>query len=207
MAATVSGFHRGIVSNIEDPEQRGRIKCLIPDVLGKEVESAWCEPCVTVAYDRGGDFCLPNVKETIWIAFEDGNPNKPIYMGNWWQKGMTPLGANYGAEKSQVRVINYANCLITLKDSTISVNVGGGGVELLINNGSVAITGNLTVSGNINAGSINTGPITSGAINAGSLSTSGSVNSGSLSTGNITATTIQATTVNASSSVNAPNIP
>lgn len=117
-----SGLYKGIVSNIDDPEKRGRIKCLIPDVLGDRVESAWCEPCVPVAYDYGGDFCLPQLNETIWLAFEKGNSNFPVYLGNWWQKEMTPLGANYSVSSaSSVRIISFDNCSLILKDGKVNI--------------------------------------------------------------------------------------
>ena len=40
------GIYQGIVTNIQDPEKRGRIKVRCPDVLGGKAESAWCDPVV-----------------------------------------------------------------------------------------------------------------------------------------------------------------
>ena len=146
---TCVGFYRGIVSNTNDPEKRGRIKCLIPDILGSKIESAWCEPCVPVAYDRGGDFCLPHTKETVWIVFEKGDPNYPIYLGNWWSKETTPLGKSYNTSKDKVRIINYANCTIIMKNGEILINVSDGAFDLKIAQGKVTVEGNLEVKGNI----------------------------------------------------------
>ena len=89
------GVYQAIVTNIKDPEKRGRIKVKCPSVLGGSVESAWCDPIVTVAYDNGGDFCIPTKNEAVWVQFIEGDANRPVYLGGWWQQNMTPLGSNY----------------------------------------------------------------------------------------------------------------
>ena len=157
--ATYAGFYKAIVSNTNDPEKRGRIKCQIPDILGNKVESAWCEPCVPVAYDRGGDFCLPQKKETVWVAFEKGNPNFPVYLGGWWQKEVTPLGGNYGSDREKVRIISYADCTITMKNGIININVGAGTADLQIQHNKVTIRGALEVQGNVSCYNLNAGNV------------------------------------------------
>ena len=107
------GIYQGVVSNVKDPEKRGRIKVKCPDLLGDETESAWCEPCVPVCYDNGGDFCMPEVKETVWLMFIAGDVNRPVWLGNWWQEKMTPLGSSY-KDISKLRIISYADCTITM---------------------------------------------------------------------------------------------
>ena len=112
-----------------------------------------------VAYDTGGDFCLPQKKETVWIAFEKGNPNYPVYLGNWWQKNTTPLGTNYGSSKDKVRIINYADCTITMKDGVISINVGAGECDLKIEHSKVTILGTLEVQGNVSCYNLSAGNV------------------------------------------------
>ena len=146
------GFYRGVVTNNNDPEMRGRIKCIISDVTGATTESAWCEPCVTVAYENGGDFCIPQLQETVWIAFEKGDVKFPLYFGSWWTPQKTPIGANY-ATREQIRVISFANCLITMNsaDNTLSINVGGGNAEITVANGTMTLNGTIQLNGSINA--------------------------------------------------------
>jgi len=85
------GKYKAIVTKINDPdEERARIKVKCPAVLG-EYESAWCEPCFPCAYDFGGDFHLPKLGDTIWVEFEEGNPNKPIWAGNWHSQRKTSV--------------------------------------------------------------------------------------------------------------------
>lgn len=142
------GMYQGLVTSIKDPAKRGRIKLKCPDVLGADAISAWADPVVPVAYDNGGDFCLPEIGEMVWVMFIGGDPNEPVYLGGWWQDEMTPLGASY-ANSGNVRVISYADCRITMKEDTLTINVGDGETELSIKDGKVTVKGNLTVDGNI----------------------------------------------------------
>ena len=147
------GIYQAKVTNIKDPEKRGRVKVLCPEVLGAETESAWCDPCIPVAYDGGGDFCLPARDETLWIMFISGDSNRPVYFGNWWQKNKSPLGDNY-TNLNAVRIINFANCIITMKKDVININVGMGTCDLEIKHNKVTVKGALDVEGDITANSI-----------------------------------------------------
>lgn len=142
------GIYQGVVSSIKDPEKRGRVKVKCPEVLGGSTESAWCDPVVPVAFDNGGDFCIPSIGETVWLQFIAGNANKPVYIGGWWQKSMTPLGGNY-TDVDTVRIINYADCTIMLQDGKININVSGGSSELTIEEKKITVKGTLLVEGDI----------------------------------------------------------
>lgn len=142
------GLYQGIVTRIDDPEKRGRIKVLCPSVLGDSIESAWCDPLVNVAYDNGGDFCIPNKDEAVWLQFIEGDANKPVWLGGWWQKNMTPLGGTY-TDADKIRIISYADCTITMKKGVININVSDGDFDLKIENKKVTIQGNFSMQGNL----------------------------------------------------------
>jgi len=65
------GIYQGSVLNNNDPERRGRVICLIPQVLG-DTGSEWCEPIYPTVY-------TPKVNETIWVHFVNGDLTRPIY--------------------------------------------------------------------------------------------------------------------------------
>ena len=152
------GIYQGVVTNISDPEKRGRLKVKCPDVLGGSTESAWCDPMIPVAYDNGGAFCMPAKDETVWLMFIAGDANRPVWLGGWWQKNMTPLGSTYSNVDS-VRIISYADCTITMKDGTININVGAGVCDLKIEHNTVTVDGNLVVKGKVSAYSVSAGDI------------------------------------------------
>ena len=77
------GKYRGTVTINIDPELRGRIICEVPDVLGP-VPSSWCEACVPLAGPTGppmGAYFVPPIGAGVWVEFEQGDPNKPIWTG------------------------------------------------------------------------------------------------------------------------------
>lgn len=152
------GIYQGVVTKIDDPEKRARIKVTCPDVLGGTTESAWCDPCVPVAYDTGGDFCIPSKEETVWLMFIGGDANKPVWLGGWWQKSMTPLAENYTSIDA-VRIISYGDTTITMKAGVININVGAGVCDLKIEHNKVTVLGDLQVDGSISAYSVIAGTI------------------------------------------------
>jgi len=77
------GKYRGIVSDIQDPRRVGRIKARVPDVLGDQ-ESGWAMPCAPFGGSGIGFFALPSVGAGVWIEFEYGDPDYPIWSGCWW---------------------------------------------------------------------------------------------------------------------------
>jgi hypothetical protein len=77
------GKYRGTVINNIDPEQRGRIMALVPDVLGL-TPSSWALPCVPIAGKQEGIFAIPQIGAGVWIEFEQGDPDYPIWTGGFW---------------------------------------------------------------------------------------------------------------------------
>ena len=86
------GKYRGTVVQNVDPEFRGRIMCIVPDVLGP-VPSGWCEACAPLAGPTGppmGVYMVPVIGAGVWVEFEQGDPNKPIWSGCRFSPGNVP---------------------------------------------------------------------------------------------------------------------
>lgn len=77
------GKYRGTVSDNKDPLQTGRIRARVPDVLGDQ-ESGWALPCAPFAGPGLGFFALPPTGANVWIEFENGDPDYPIWAGCFW---------------------------------------------------------------------------------------------------------------------------
>lgn len=77
------GKYRGLVLVNEDPERRGRIMAQVPDVDGL-VPGTWAVPCVPFTGIQSGMWCVPMIGAGVWIEFEQGNPDYPIWTGGWW---------------------------------------------------------------------------------------------------------------------------
>lgn len=140
------GMYQGVVVDVKDTEKRGRIRVSCPD-LNIEL-SAWCDPVVPVAYDNGGDFYVPPVDELVWLMFIRGDPNFPVYLGGWWQEGMTPVGDSYN-NVNDVRIIKFADCAITMRDDSLLITVDDSDTSFEVNSKGVTIKGDLTLEGNL----------------------------------------------------------
>lgn len=77
------GKYRGTVLNNIDPEQRGRIQVMVPDVSNFMV-SSWALPCAPVGGIQTGMFAVPPIGAGVWVEFEQGNPDYPIWTGCFW---------------------------------------------------------------------------------------------------------------------------
>lgn len=80
------GMYRATVVNNVDPELRGRLLLSIPDVLGP-VPSTWAEPCTPLSGPTGpamGVYMVPPIGAGVWVEFEQGDPNFPIWVGGRW---------------------------------------------------------------------------------------------------------------------------
>lgn len=77
------GKYRGLVIENIDPEQIGRVLLQVPDVRG-ELPSSWAMPCVPVAGIQSGIFAVPPIGSQVWVEFEQGDPDYPIWTGGFW---------------------------------------------------------------------------------------------------------------------------
>jgi hypothetical protein len=74
------GKYRGVVVNNIDPEQRGRIQAIVPDV-STVIPTTWAMPCLPVGGIQMGVFSVPLIGAGVWIEFEQGDPDYPIWTG------------------------------------------------------------------------------------------------------------------------------
>lgn len=77
------GKYRGTVINNVDPMRLGRIQVQVPDVHGV-VPSTWAMPCVVSSGIQNGMLWVPMIGAGVWVEFEQGNSDYPIWVGGWW---------------------------------------------------------------------------------------------------------------------------
>lgn len=82
------GFiYRAEVVDNNDPAKLGRLKVRVMS-LNRDisiVDLAWAEP----SYPMGGSpnngaIFIPTIGSTVWVAFEEGNPNRPVWVGSFF---------------------------------------------------------------------------------------------------------------------------
>lgn len=68
------GVYRAIVLNNTDPQLDFRLLLSVRDV--SEAPLLWAEACVPV-----GEITLPGIGDTVWVMFEAGDIQRPIWVG------------------------------------------------------------------------------------------------------------------------------
>lgn len=105
------GKYRGTVANNIDPQQMGRVQVNVPSVLGGGSLS-WAMPCVPYAGPGVGFFAIPPNGANIWVEFEGGNPDYPIWSGCFWGLGEVPAIPAI----AEMKVFKTDACTLTLSD-------------------------------------------------------------------------------------------
>jgi len=77
------GKYRGTVLNNIDPMQIGRIQVMVPDV-SNFLPSSFAMPCLPLAGKQMGTYFVPEIGSGVWVEFEQGNPDYPIWSGCFW---------------------------------------------------------------------------------------------------------------------------
>lgn len=83
------GKYRGIVTDVDDPNNQCRIRATVAAVLGEQA-CGWALPAAPFAGDGHGMVMLPKVGSGVWIEFEAGQLDNPIWSGAWWAGGQRP---------------------------------------------------------------------------------------------------------------------
>ena len=77
------GKYRGVVLNNVDPMQMGRVQVQVPDVMGIGL-SSWAMACVPFTGKQSGVYCVPQIGAGVWVEFEQGDPDHPVWVGGFW---------------------------------------------------------------------------------------------------------------------------
>jgi uncharacterized protein involved in type VI secretion and phage assembly len=77
------GIYRATVVNNIDPLNIGRIMATVTDV-GGPTPSTPAMPMVSIAGKQMGTFMVPQIGAGVWLQFEAGDPDRPVWTGGWW---------------------------------------------------------------------------------------------------------------------------
>jgi uncharacterized protein involved in type VI secretion and phage assembly len=105
------GKYRGVVSDNRDPLMLGRVRAKVQDVFGDN-ESGWALPAMPYAGKSVGLFLIPPTNASVWIEFEHGDPDYPIWTGCFWAQGELPATPAV----AEMKVLKTDAATITLND-------------------------------------------------------------------------------------------
>jgi hypothetical protein len=141
------GKYRGKVVDPVDPLQLGRIVAIVPAI--SEMPLSWAMPATPYAGDGVGFFAIPPIGANVWIEFEGGDPNYPIWTGCFWGEGEAPAEPALPTTimlKTTLGAFSINNLDAELKlnleapDGLMSLVMNPTGIKLSLNEVSISIT-------------------------------------------------------------------
>lgn len=108
------GKYRGKVTSTQDPMNLGRIRVSVPAIFG-EGRDSWAMPCTPYAGTNIGLFTIPPVDSNVWVEFEQGDPDYPIWVGCFWGQNELPQNAKV-SEPDQVQVFKTNGITVTFSN-------------------------------------------------------------------------------------------
>src|SRR6476469_609363 len=81
------GKYSGEVTDNSDSDKVGKVKVKVPTIFGTDPEVV-ARPCLPF-----GHFFIPAVGAKVWVEFEGGDINYPIWVGTWYPKDSAPKTA------------------------------------------------------------------------------------------------------------------
>ena len=162
------GKYRATVLNNVDPMLQGRIQVQLGDRYGL-FPSTWALPAFPFAGKGCGMVALPQVASMVWIEFEAGDPDYPIWTGAFWPDAggfpplalaaATPVTPNIHLQTStgtsvtlsdnpaqNVLIKTTTGAMVMIGAAGITISNGQGasiamtGPSVIINNGALTIT-------------------------------------------------------------------
>jgi uncharacterized protein involved in type VI secretion and phage assembly len=159
LATRFYGKYRGVVTDITDPDTLCRIRAKVPAVLNDQV-SPWALPALPFAGDGHGLVMLPKVGSGVWIEFEAGDINRPIWSGGFFASGQRPSPSGERArvivsdsghqvilddEGGEIKIVHSAGAEFTMSATEIVLSLGAcelkiSPTEISLNQGMVKVT-------------------------------------------------------------------
>src|SRR5512135_265999 len=101
------GVYPAVVSDINDPDNQGRVKVRLPwspDAGGGSYE-AWARLATMMGGNNRGTWFIPDVNDEVLVSFEGGNPRRPYVVGGLWNGQDSPPDSMDGAGNNYRKVI------------------------------------------------------------------------------------------------------
>lgn len=128
------GFYRGICTTNNDPEGRNRIKAVVPQVFGSTTtESGWAWPSQPPTVQQA----VPLPNQGVWITFEGGDENYPVWVGVW--DYTVSKGGGYTPPTDRI-IIEQNMTSVNSDGSDITVPLSGAGFTVIENVGTTFST-------------------------------------------------------------------
>ncbi|MEX2283711.1 MAG: phage baseplate assembly protein V [Gemmatimonadota bacterium] len=92
----------GVVKDLEDPQNLGRVRVELPHLGGKK--SSWARLSTMMAGPDRGSLFRPELDDEVLVGFLHGDPAQPYVLGALWNEQDAPP-ENGGAKENHLRTL------------------------------------------------------------------------------------------------------
>ena len=132
--ASTLGVSVGLVLDNQDPDGLGRVKIKLPWASDEEI-GHWARVAAPMAGDGRGMFFLPEEKDEVLVAFEQGDITRPYVLGALWSGDDKPPESNSDGQNNLRLIKSRSGHLIRLDDSP-----GAEKIEIIDKSGANSVT-------------------------------------------------------------------
>lgn len=161
--ASDNGLVIGLVIDLDDPENIGRVKVKYPTLEDKE--SDWARLVAPMAGKKRGTFFRPEVGDEVVVGYERGDPRCAYILGNLWSTEDPPPPDDGNKTQNNWRFMKSRSGHIFKFDDTsggekieivdkdgkrkIVIDSQGGKIQILCDSGQIEVqaSGDVTVKG------------------------------------------------------------
>ncbi|MCS6844219.1 MAG: phage baseplate assembly protein V [Caldilineales bacterium] len=119
------GVYPALVTDVVDPDQQGRVRVRLPGLVdpGAGYET-WARLATLMAGDNRGTWFIPDVNDEVLVAFEAGDPSRPVVLGALWN------GQDAPPEQMDAAGNNYLKTILSRVGVRITLDDTDGDVKL-----------------------------------------------------------------------------
>lgn len=125
------GKYRGTVLPVPDLKRIGRLFVQVSDISGPNITN-WARPCLPWAGTGMGVFSVPPAGTKVWVEFEQGHPDYPIWVGCRWETPLeTPTVAKTSVPLAPIWAVEtFAQHALIISDTPVLPWLPLGGILL-----------------------------------------------------------------------------
>jgi len=117
------GKFRALVTDNQDPNNLGRLRAKVPEVLGS-VDTGWALPVAPYSADGEGLYSIPPTGAGVWIEFEAGDVSRPVWSGAWWADNQLPKDESGTAATPSLKIWrSQKGLLVALDDDAQTITL------------------------------------------------------------------------------------
>lgn len=106
----------GVVTDNRDPQSLGRVKVRFPWLPNPE-DTFWAMIAVPMAGKERGTYFLPEIDDTVLVAFAHGDPSRPYILGALWTKSAPPPETNADGKNNKRLIRSRSGLQIEFDDA------------------------------------------------------------------------------------------